>query len=78
MSDGSTGTVGDAEHLSIDKYPAFHEADQLYDLSADPGEQKNLAGDEAHAAKLAELKALLSEHLKEMPGTFGELKTATP
>lgn len=69
---------GDAEHLSIDKYPAFHDADQLYDLSADPGEQKNLAGDEAHAAKLAELKALLSEHLKEMPGTFGELKTTTP
>lgn len=65
---------GDAEHMSIGKYPAFHDADQLYDLSADPGEQKNLASDPAHAGRLADLKETLKKHLATMPGTFGDLK----
>ncbi|SHJ37322.1 Arylsulfatase A [Rubritalea squalenifaciens DSM 18772] len=63
---------GDAEHMSIDKYPAFHDKDQLYNLANDPNEQKNLAKDPEHAAKLAEMKQLLSDHLKKMPGSFGE------
>jgi arylsulfatase A len=67
---------GDAEHMSMSKYPAFYDADQLYDLSNDPNEQKNLAGDPEHAGKLAELKMGLKEHLKDMPGSFGELKTS--
>lgn len=68
---------GDAEHMSIDKYPAFHEPDQLYHLAEDPKEQKNLADDPAHAAKLAEMKELLKQHLKGMPGSFAEF-TGTP
>lgn len=32
---------------------------ELYDHAADPKEQNNLAGDSAHAATVAELKALL-------------------
>ena len=67
---------GDAEHMSIGKYPAFHDADQLYHLASDPTEQKNLAEDPAHAAKLAELQQVLREHLEGMPGTFGDLKPA--
>jgi iduronate 2-sulfatase len=34
---------------------------QLYDEQADPGETKNLAADPAHAATVAELKALISK-----------------
>ncbi len=65
---------GDAEHMSMTKYPAFYDKDQLYKISEDPNEQKNLAKDPAHAEKLAEMKALLTEHLQEMTGTFGDLK----
>lgn len=65
---------GDAEHMSIDKYPDFYDADQLYHLAEDPTEQENLADNPEHAEKLAEMKALLKEHLADMPGSFGELK----
>ena len=65
---------GDAEHKSMTIYPAFYEADQLYDLSKDPNEQVNLAKDPEFAAKLKELKSNLEAHLAEMPGSFGELK----
>jgi arylsulfatase A-like enzyme len=34
-----------------------HHMTQLFDLEADPWEQHNLAGDAAHAAALAELRA---------------------
>jgi arylsulfatase A-like enzyme len=63
---------GDAEHESMGQYPAFYDADQLYDLSTDPGEQVNLAT--RHPEKLADLKSLLQAHLAKMPGTFAELK----
>lgn len=68
---------GDAEHMSIDKYPDFYDGDQLYHLAEDPDEQKNLADDPAHAEKLAELKAALKKHLEGMPGSFGDLKPGT-
>jgi len=63
----------DAEHKSLEIYPAFYDADQLYNIKSDPDEQKNLAKDPEQAAKLKELKKLLSDHLKTMPGTFEDL-----
>jgi len=63
----------DAEHMSMEKYPAFYDADQLYNIKLDPDEQKNLAKDPEYAAKLKELKADLSAHLKTMSGTFEDL-----
>jgi arylsulfatase A-like enzyme len=37
----------------------LYEADELYDLRADPGEQRNVAGDPSYAAALAQLKERL-------------------
>lgn len=65
---------GDAEHMSMGAYPAFYEADQLYNIDEDPNEQRNLAGDHAHQGTLADMKAELQKHLASLPGTFGELK----
>ena len=38
-------------------YPAYFDADQLYDLRKDPGEQKNLAANPAYAERLKSMKA---------------------
>jgi arylsulfatase A-like enzyme len=65
---------GDAEHMSMGKYPGFYAADQLYNLDEDPGEQRNLAGGQPWQAKLAEVKDELKKHLATLPGSFGELK----
>lgn len=62
----------DAEQVSIGKHPAYFEADQLYDLRADPNEQNNLADDPAYADTLAGLKALLDERVRSLPGDFAE------
>ena len=65
---------GDAEHGSMGKYPGYYEEDQLYNLAADPREQRNLAADPAYADKLAEMKRELRKYLAKLPGGFGELK----
>ena len=59
------GTRG-AEHAG------FWDADQLYDLRADPGEQTNLANDPRHAEVLSQMKALLTTELKTGGRPFGE------
>lgn len=50
---------------------------ELYDLVRDPKEQKNLAGDPAHAGKLAELKAEIVRLQKEL-GDTGQFADAIP
>jgi arylsulfatase A-like enzyme len=64
------------EAAALRTQPAYFDRDQLYDLAADPREQRNLAGDSRHAAKLAELQRALQRHLARLPGGFGELKPA--
>jgi arylsulfatase A-like enzyme len=52
----------------------YYDADQLYDLESDPGEQNNLAGNPAYKEELQQMKALLRKHLAGLPGTFAEFK----
>ena len=47
-----------------EKHPAQRE---LYDVSSDPGELKNLAADPAYAGRIAELHAALCKELRENP-----------
>jgi len=55
-------------------HPGYEDADQLYDLVADPGEKTNLAADAAHAAALESMKEKMAAHLATFPGRpFGEL-----
>ena len=44
-------------------WPSFGSTDELFHLAADPMEQKNLAADAAHAAKLDEMRELLKAAL---------------
>ncbi|QHI69091.1 sulfatase family protein [Tichowtungia aerotolerans] len=63
---------GDAERASTGSYPGYFDRDQLYDLSKDPREQNNLAGNPEYAAVLADMKAELEKMVEDLPGTFGE------
>jgi arylsulfatase A-like enzyme len=65
---------GGAEAASTGQYAGYYDVDQLYDLSRDPGEQKNLAGDPAYAEKLQEMKGELVKYLEQLPGGFADLK----
>ncbi len=53
----------------------YFDVDQLYDLEKDPGEQKNLAADPEYRQILKKMKAELTSHLQEIPGTFAEFKS---
>lgn len=65
-------TVFDLMAVAQRTHPAYLDADQLYDLTADPTEQRNLAADPAHAADLARLQGRLKELLAGLGRPFGE------
>ncbi len=52
--------------------PGFFDADQLYDLRADPYEMNNLAADSEYADRLSRMHQLLREDLERMGRPFGE------
>lgn len=74
---GHSGYIPDGwwhEKLPMHKYPAFYDANQLYDLSVDPDEQNNLATNIEYRKVLAEMKQELKEYLSDLPGGFAEFK----
>jgi hypothetical protein len=54
-------------------FPHYFDADQLYDLQADPYEHVNLAAEQPEA--LAAMQDKLRSLLAPLPHTFGEFKT---
>ena len=64
---------GDAEHESTGAYPGYYDKYQLYDLSKDPKEQKNLADNPEFAPKLEEMKKEMKQILDTLPGKFSDL-----
>ncbi len=63
---------GDAESKSTGTkhYPGYYDPDQLYDLSKDPREQKNLATDPEYKPKLEEMQRELRKELATLPGEW--------
>ncbi len=61
---------GHAENHSYGKKPGYFDPDQLYDLSTDPGEMKNLVNNPEYEEILLNLKAELQKYLDDLPGKF--------
>jgi arylsulfatase A len=61
-----------AEHSSTGGTAHYYDADQLFNLAADPGETRNLAADPAYAEQLAAMQELLRQEVQKLPGIFGE------
>jgi arylsulfatase A-like enzyme len=61
---------GQAENETYGKLPGYFDADQLYDLSADPDEQVNLASDPAYSETLIEMIEVLRSYTSSLPGKF--------
>lgn len=66
---------GDAEFKATLRYKSYTDRNQLYDLSKDPTEQNNLFGKPGYEKITKQLQQELIDHLKDLPGTFGEFKT---
>ncbi|MEI7732278.1 MAG: sulfatase-like hydrolase/transferase [Verrucomicrobiota bacterium] len=60
------------QEIALKEHPGYWEADQLYDLQADPGEKHNLAKDPQHAQTVADLKTRLKGWLAGFNRPFGE------
>lgn len=74
---GHSGYIPDGwdhEKKPMKKYPAFFDADQLYNLETDPDEQNNLAYNPEYKEIVKEMKAELTVYLNQLPGGFAEFK----
>ena len=71
---GALSYVGGAKNISNHIMRRAHslESDQLYHISKDPLEMKNLAYDPAHKDQLNKMRGLLTEKLKAQHRPFGE------
>ena len=55
-------------------FPNYADRDQLYDLTDDVYEQRNLAKDPRYAERLDRMRDLLRRELEPLPHSFGEFK----
>ncbi|MCK4921755.1 MAG: sulfatase-like hydrolase/transferase [Bacteroidales bacterium] len=64
----------DNEWKAMKKYPAYFDADQLYNLEEDPNEQNNLAAIPEYLDIMNEMKEELQIYIDKLPGGFAEFK----
>lgn len=62
----------DLQEIALKKHPGYWDADQLYDLQADPEERVNLVKDPEYAQTVAELRGRLKGWLAGLERPFGE------
>lgn len=60
------------QETALQRHPGYGDADQLYDLQADPEERVNLVKDPQYAQTVAELRGLLKGWLVGFDRPFGE------
>ena len=60
----------DAEQGAIGAYRHYHDPDQLYNLTNDPGEQQNLFGRKGLEKSVDQFRLLMQSHLDRLPGDF--------
>jgi arylsulfatase A-like enzyme len=60
------------QEAALKRHPGYWDADQLYDLRADPGERVNVVKDPKNAQVVAELQARLKDCLAGFERPFGE------
>jgi len=61
------------QEAALKRHPCYWDADQLYDLQADPNEQVNLFKDPKYAITVADLQGRLKKWLAGFERPFGEL-----
>jgi arylsulfatase A-like enzyme len=67
-----SGLSGGVSRAAL-QHPGAFDSDQLYDLSADPNEQVNLANKPEHATRVQTMQKMLVERLKGFDGRpYGE------
>jgi arylsulfatase A-like enzyme len=67
-----------ADYGAISTYPSYYDADQLFDLSKDPNERKNLAKNPEYATILARMQQALREECQKLPGNYPGFVEARP
>jgi len=60
------------QETALRRHPGYWDADQLYDLQADPEERVNLAKDLQYAQTVVELRGRLRDWLTGLERPFGE------
>jgi arylsulfatase A-like enzyme len=64
-----------ARYQADKTYPGYFDRDQLYQLSTDPNEQRNLVSEIEYAQQLVKMKEILKSTVQEFPHSFGEFNS---
>ncbi len=67
-----SGEMAQDRYRGDEKFPGYHDADQLYDLENDPEEQVNLFNDPTYAEIVREMRAYLTGYSRRIPHRFAE------
>lgn len=62
--------------IAMEKFPAYFDANQLYNLEKDPYEQKNLAYEPTFQAELTRLQNVLADHLSTFDNVYSLADTS--